>query len=44
MTNGSPAAKTTNIASALSLDLFDATPPGSLGGGYLAMIEVQSEK
>lgn len=44
MTNGSPAAKTTNIASSLSLDLFDAAPPGSLGGAYLAMTEVRSEK
>jgi anti-sigma factor RsiW len=44
MTNGSPAAKTTNIASSLSLDLFDATPPGSLGGAYLVMTEVRNEK
>jgi anti-sigma factor RsiW len=41
MTNGSPAA---NIASSLSLDLFDATPPGSLGGAYLAMTEAGNEK
>jgi anti-sigma factor RsiW len=44
MSNSSPAAKTTNIASSLSLDLFDATPPGSLGGAYLAMTEVRNEK
>ncbi len=44
MTTGSPAAKTTNIASSLSLELFDATPPGSLGGAYLAMTEVRNEK
>jgi anti-sigma factor RsiW len=44
MTNGSPAAKMTNIASFLSLNLFDATPPGSLGGAYLAMTEVENEK
>ncbi len=44
MTNHSPAAKTTNLASSLSLDLFDATPPGSLGGAYLAMTEVRHEK
>ena len=41
MTKSSPA---TNIASSLSLDLFDATPPGSLGGAYLAMTEVGNEK
>ena len=41
MTNSSSAANTTNIASSLSLDMFDATPPGSLGGAYLAMTEVQ---
>jgi anti-sigma factor RsiW len=44
MTNSRPAAQTTNIASSLSLDLFDATPPGSLGGAYLAMTEVRREK
>jgi anti-sigma factor RsiW len=43
MTNSSPAT-TTNIASSLSLDLFDAAPPGSLGGAYLAMTEVGNEK
>ena len=44
MTNSSSAAKSMNIASSLSLDLFDATPPGSLGGAYLAMTEVSNEK
>jgi anti-sigma factor RsiW len=44
MTNGSQAAQTTNIASSLSLDMFDAAPPGSLGGAYLAMTEVRNEK
>ena len=44
MTDGSPAAQTTNIASSFSLDLFDATPPGSLGGAYLAMTEANNEK
>jgi len=43
MMNNSAAA-TTNIASSLSLDLFEATPPGSLGGAYLAMTEVRNEK
>jgi anti-sigma factor RsiW len=43
MTNSSPAT-TTNIASSLSLDVFDATPPGSLGGAYIAMTEVRNEK
>ena len=44
MTDGSPAAQTTNIASSYSLDLFDAAPPGSLGGAYLAMMEANNEK
>jgi anti-sigma factor RsiW len=44
MTNSQPATQTTNIASSLSLDLFDATPPGSLGGAYLALTEVRNEK
>jgi anti-sigma factor RsiW len=44
MTNSSPAAQTTNIASSFSLDMFDATPPGSLGGAYLALTEVRNEK
>jgi len=44
MMNGSPAAQTTAIASSLSLDLFEATPPGSLGGAYLAMTEGRNEQ
>ena len=44
MTNSSTATTTTNIASSLSLDVFDATPPGSLGGAYLAMTEMRNEK
>jgi len=44
MTNSSSATTTTNIASSLSLDLFDAAPPGSLGGAYLAMTEAKHEK
>ncbi len=44
MTNSSPAARAANIASSFSLDLFDATPPGSLGDVYLAMTEVGNEK
>ena len=44
MTNERSAVTATNIASSLSLDLFDAAPPGSLGGAYLAMTEVRNEK
>jgi anti-sigma factor RsiW len=44
MTNSSPATSSPNVASSLSLDVFDATPPGSLGGAYLAMTEVRNEK
>ena len=44
MTNSPSVANTTNIASSLSLEVFDATPPGSLGGAYLAMTEVRNEK
>lgn len=44
MTNSSSAARTTNLASALSFDLFDAAPPGSLGGAYIAMTEAGNEK
>ncbi len=44
MTNGSATEKTTNIASSLSLDLFASTPPGSLGGAYIAMTEAGNEK
>ena len=44
VTNGSPMAQTANLASSLSLDLFDAAPPGSLGSVYLAMTEASNEK
>ncbi len=44
MTNISTTAQPTSIASSLSLDVFDATPPGSLGGAYLAMTEARHEK
>jgi anti-sigma factor RsiW len=44
MTSSSSAAPTMNITSSLSLDMFDATPPGSLGGAYLAMTEAGNEK
>ena len=32
------------VASALALDLFDSAPPDSLGGAYLAMLEVDHER
>ncbi len=44
LTNSSSMANTTNIASSLSLDVFEATPPGSLGGAYLAVMEARNEK
>lgn len=44
MTDSPPAAPAASIASSLSLDLFDATPPDSLGGVYLAMTEAGNEK
>jgi len=44
MTNGSSMTQPVNLASSLSLDLFDAAPPGSLGGVYLAMTEASNEK
>jgi anti-sigma factor RsiW len=44
MTSASSATNTPTIASTLSLDMFDATPPGSLGGAYLAMTEAKNEK
>jgi hypothetical protein len=28
----------------MSLEIFEATPPDSLGGAYLAMLEVDNEK
>lgn len=36
--------KMVSITFALSLDLFDPMPPDSLGGAYLAMMEVKDEK
>jgi anti-sigma factor RsiW len=42
MTNDSPD-MTMNMATSLSFDLFEATPPGSMGGAYLAMAEVNYE-
>ena len=44
VTSGFSAMNTPTIASSLSLDMFDATPPGSLGGAYLAMTEARNEK
>jgi hypothetical protein len=44
MTDAPSASVTANIAASLSLDLFDAAPPGSLGNAYLAMTEVENEK
>jgi hypothetical protein len=44
MMNGPSARDTVNISSSFSLDVFDATPPGSLGGAYLAITEVKNEK
>lgn len=43
VTNGRPASAA-NVASSFSLDLFEAAPPGSLGGAYLAMMEAGNEK
>jgi len=36
--------KARDIMAALSLDVFNSAPPGSLGGVYLAMTEVRNEK
>lgn len=36
--------KARDIMVSLSLDVFDPAPPGSLGGVYLAMTEVNDEK
>ncbi len=44
MTKGSSATNTPTVASSLSLDVFDATPPGSMGGAYLVMTEAENEK
>lgn len=44
ITKGFPSQGATNLASSMSLDLFDAAPPGSLGNAYLAMTEANHEK
>jgi hypothetical protein len=44
ITKGLAAQQASNLVSSMSLDLFDATPPGSLGGAYLAMTEADHEK
>jgi anti-sigma factor RsiW len=36
--------KAQDVIASLSLDIFDSTPPGSLGGAYLAMTEERNEK
>ena len=36
--------KAKDMIAALSLDVFDSAPPGSLSGVYLAMTEVKNEK
>jgi anti-sigma factor RsiW len=36
--------KAREVMASLSLDVFDPTPPDSLGGAYLAMMEVRDEK
>ena len=41
---GYPQDKARNVIASFSLDVFDSTPPGSLGGVYLAMTEVRNEK
>ena len=41
--NGQSFTPAANIASSFSLDLFDATPQGSLDGAYLAMTEARNE-
>lgn len=44
ITKGLPSQRATSLASSMSLDLFDAAPPDSLGGAYLAMTEANDEK
>jgi anti-sigma factor RsiW len=44
VTNGSSTQKTGNITASLSLDVFEATPPGSLGDAYLSVTEARDEK
>jgi len=44
VTKGYSPDKARDAMASLSLDIFDAAPPGSLGGVYLAMTEVSDEK
>lgn len=44
ITNTSAKLNPANITSSLSLDMFEATPPGSLGNVYLALTEAEHEK
>jgi anti-sigma factor RsiW len=44
VTNGSSTPAASNVASSFSLDMFEATPPGSLGEVYLAMTEAGNEQ
>ena len=44
MIKGHPQDKARDVMASLSLDVFDAAPPGSLGGVYIAMTEVKNEK
>ncbi len=44
VTNGSSTQKSANITASFSLDLFQATPPGSLGDAYIAMTGTSHEK
>lgn len=42
--NGAMSQKTGGFAASFSLDIFDPVPPDSVGGTYLAMMEVDDEK
>lgn len=44
MIKGYPQDKARNVMASLSLDVFDPTPPDSIGGVYLTMTEVRNEK
>lgn len=44
ITKGLPSGRAEDLASSMSLDLFDAAPPGSLGNAYLAVTEVNHEE
>jgi anti-sigma factor RsiW len=44
MTDSSVTPDPANITASFSLDLFDAAPPGSPAGAYLAMTEAEHEK